>query len=80
MLPWSQSPLPWLLSQILSVLQLHPRRLLWTVPPFGAPTASPRLFLRRLRLHLLVLGSVPNLVISHACWPPSGLMLDCVFL
>ena len=80
MLQSSQSTLPQLVPQSLPVPQLHPRRLLWTVPHFGGPTASPRLSLRRFRLHLLVLGSVPNLVILHARWPPSGLMLDRVFL
>ena len=79
MLQSSQSTLPQLVPQSLPVPQLHPRRLFWTVPHFGAPTASPRLSLRRFRLHLLVLGSVPYPVISHAYWPPSGLMLDRVF-
>jgi len=78
MLPWSQSPLPWLLPQTLSVLLLHPRRLMWTVPSLDAPNVSPRPPLRRLLLHLLVSGSVPKSVILHVSWPPSRLLLPRV--
>ena len=78
MLPWSQSPLPWLLPQTLSVLLLHPRRLLWTVSSLDAPNVSPRPPLRRLLLHLLVSGGVPPSVILHVSWPPSRLLLPRV--